>query len=84
MWLTKLKTALVLEEIDQISSLLNEMPLFDTLEQMEEAAYLLMQSKNLLEQQKSETAQALQQLKNTLNFLKSTQTEPPSTLNLKF
>lgn len=84
MWLTKLKIALVLEEIDQISSLLEEMPQFDTLEQMEEAVYLLLQSKNLLEQQKSETAQALQQLKNTLDFLKSTQVEPPSTLNLKF
>ncbi|MFY9143604.1 hypothetical protein [Sulfuricurvum sp.] len=84
MWSTKLKIALVLEEIDQISSLLEEMPQFDTLEQMEEAVYLLLQSKTLLEHQKSETAQALQQLKNTLDFLKSTQVEPPSTLNLKF
>jgi hypothetical protein len=84
MWLTKLKTALVLEEIASISSLLDEMPQFDTLEQMEEAAYLLMQSKALLEHHKTETAHTLQLIKSTIDFLKSTHIEPPSTLNLKF
>jgi hypothetical protein len=84
MWLTKLKTALVLEEINRLSSLLDEIPQFDRLEQMEEAAYLLMQCKILLEQNKKQSAQALLQLKNTLDFLKSTQTQPPSSLNLKF
>lgn len=84
MWLTKLKTALVLEEIDRISTLLDEMPQFDTIKQMEEAAFLLQQSKTLLEEKKMQTAQTLQQLKNTLDFLKSTQTEPSSSLNLKF
>lgn len=84
MWLTKLKTALVLEEIDRISTLLDEMPQFDTIKQMEEAAFLLQQSKTLLEEKKMQTAQTLQQLKNTLDFLKSTQAEPSSSLNLKF
>lgn len=84
MWLTKLKTALVLEEINRLSSLLEEIPQFDTLEQMEEAAYLLMQCRTLLEQNKTQSAQTLLQLKNTLDFLKSTQTQPPSSLNLKF
>ncbi|AFV98049.1 MULTISPECIES: hypothetical protein [unclassified Sulfuricurvum] len=84
MWLTKLKTALVLEETDRISTLLDEMPQFDTIEQMEEAAFLLQQSKTLLEEKKMQTAQTLQQLKNALDFLKSTQEEPPSSLNLKF
>jgi len=84
MWLTKLKKALILEEIDEISSLLDEMPQFETLREMEEAAYLLVQSKSLLERHKSETAQTLQQLKNAIDFLKSTQTAQPSSLNLKF
>jgi len=84
MWLTKLKTALVLEEIDRISFLIDEMPQFDTLKEMEEAAFLLQQSKTLLEQKKIQTAQTLQQLKNSLNFLKSTQTQPVHSLNLKF
>ena len=83
MWLTKLKTALVLEDIEQLSSLLNEMPQFDTMEQMEEASYLLMQTKALIEKNKTHTAQILQQLKNNLNFLKSTQPEPSYSINLK-
>ncbi|HLD24081.1 MAG TPA: hypothetical protein VJA83_09055 [Sulfuricurvum sp.] len=84
MWLTKLKTALILEDFEHLSALLDEMPQFETLQQMEEVSYLLAHSKISLEKNKAETAHILQQLKNSLDFLKSTQTESPSTLNLKF
>jgi hypothetical protein len=84
MWLTKFKTALVLEDFENISKLLEEMPQFETLQQMEEASYLLAQTKTLVEKNKLQTAHVLQQLQNSLNFLKSTQSEPPSSLNLKF
>lgn len=84
MWLSKLKKALILEDIEHLSELLEEMPPFDTLEQMEEAFYLLAQCKTLLETKKTHAAQTLQQLKSSLDFLKSTQTNPPSSLNLKF
>jgi len=84
MWLTKLKTALVLEDIEALSILIDNMPQFETIEQMEEALYLLIEIKTYLEKSKTQTAQILQQLKNNLNFLKSTQLEPPSSLNLKF
>lgn len=84
MWLTKLKTALVLEDSEGISALLDEMPQFDTIAQMEEASYLLMQVKAFIESEKIQTAHTLQQIKNNINFLKSTQTETPSSLNLKF
>lgn len=84
MWLTKLKAALVLENIDQISCLMDEMPLFNTLAEMEEAAFLLHQTKALLERNKLQTAQTMKQLKNTIDFLQSTQTLPPSSINLKF
>lgn len=83
MWLTQFKTALVLGQIERISSLINEMPSFETLTEMEQAAYLLQHAKTLLEEEKSKTGQTLQQLKNTLNFLQSTQADGPSSLNLK-
>lgn len=83
MWLAKFKTALVLEEIDQISALTETMPPFESLEEMEEAAYLLHQAKELMIQNKLQTAQTLQQLKNTLDFLKSTQSLGTSSLNIK-
>ncbi|MFA5216505.1 hypothetical protein [Sulfuricurvum sp.] len=84
MWLTKLKTALVLGQLDRIASLIDEMPTFETLEEMEQAAYLLQNVKTFLEAGKAETSQILQQLKNTINFLQSTQTDQPRSLNLKF
>lgn len=83
MWLTNFKTALVLEDFENIAKLLEEMPQFETLREMEEASYLLSQTKTLVEKNKLHTAHVLHQLKNSLNFLKSTQTEPPSSLNLK-
>lgn len=84
MWLTRFKTALVLEDFESIAALLDEMPQFETLQQIEEASYLLAQTKSAVEKNKSQTTHVLQQLKNSLNFLKSTQTEPPFSLNLKF
>jgi len=84
MWLNKLKTSLVLEDIESISNLIDEMPQFETLSQMEEAAYLLVQCKAIVELRKSETGHVLQQLKSTIDFIKSTQTDPSHKLNLKF
>lgn len=84
MWLTQLKTALVLGELDRIGSLIDEMPAFETLEEMEQAAYLLQQTYTFLEEGKAQTAQSLQQLKSTINFLQSTKTDEPSSLNVKF
>lgn len=83
MWLTKFKTALVLEETDKIVPLLEEMPHFESLAEMEEAAYLLRQATELVTHHKHETAQVLRQLKNTLEFLKSTPTPSDSSLNIK-
>ncbi|MFA6629532.1 MAG: hypothetical protein WCS55_07155 [Sulfuricurvum sp.] len=83
MWLIKFKKALILEEISQISSLLDEMPQFNTLQEIEEAAYLLIEGQKLLERNKRKTAHAMQQLKNTIDFLKSTQNIQASSLNLK-
>lgn len=83
MWLTQLKVALVLGQIDRISALIEEMPTFETLEEMEQAAFLFQQIQAFLEDEKSKTSQTMQQIKNTLNFLQSTQTDLPSSLNLK-
>jgi len=84
MWLTKLKTALVLEETEHLASLIDEMPAFQSVEEMEEAFFLLQQVKTLIEEKKTESLQTMRQLKDTLEFLKSTQTFPTASLNLKF
>jgi len=53
MWLTNFKTALVLEDFENISRLLEEMPQFETLREMEEASYLLAQTKTLVEKKQT-------------------------------
>ena len=84
MWLTRFKTALVLEDMDQIAELIESLPSFQNVEEMEEAFYLLQQSKEVLEHKKLQSAKTMHQLKDSLEFLKSTRHTPTSSLNLKF
>jgi hypothetical protein len=83
MWLDSFKLALILEETTTLSTLLDQMPRFENLAEMEEAAFLLQQAYELTERNKHETAHTLKQLKNTLEFLKSTQNLTDSSLNIK-
>jgi hypothetical protein len=83
MWLNEFKAALVLEQIDTISSLIDEIPHFETLEEIEQAAYLLQQASELAESNKRQTTQTLQHLKSTIDYLKSSQTPTDSSLNIK-
>lgn len=83
MWLTNFKKAIVLKEFETLNRLIDEMPSMDTLVHMEETAYLLNHAKSLLEEEQSSTLSSLQQLKNTIDFLKATENTPSSSLNLK-
>lgn len=83
MWLNQFKKALILEEVETLSSLLDKMPKFDTLEEMEAAAYLLEQCRTLMQNKKSETSKTILQLKNSLNFVESTPTQRIHSINLK-
>ncbi len=84
MWLSEFKKALILKELDKLDTLTSNMPQFETIDEMEEAFYLLNQSLILAESEKSAALIALQQIKTTLEFLKSTEATLPSSLNLKF
>lgn len=83
MWLTNFKKALILKEFETLNQLIDEMPAMESLSQIEEAAYLLHNAKTLLEAEQSATLGSLQQLKNTIDFLKATENTPVSSLNLK-
>ena len=50
---------------------------------VKEATYLLNHAKTLLETERSITLTSLQQIKNTIDFLKATETTPASSINLK-
>lgn len=83
MWLTNFKKAVILKEFETLNRLIDEMPPMESLSQMEEAAYLLHHAKILLETEQSATLASIQQLKNTIDFLKATENTPVSSLNLK-
>jgi hypothetical protein len=83
MWLKNFKTAIILKEFTTIDVLIEQMPQLDSLAQMEEAAYLLHHAKELLEAEQITTLHAMQQLKNTLDFLKATENSLPPTINIK-
>jgi len=83
-WLNDFKSAIATEDIQRISLLIDQIPTFENLQQMEEAAYLLLHAKSLLEAEQNKNRLALQQLKNTIDFLQSSENPSTSTLNLKF
>lgn len=83
MWLTNFKKAIILKEFETLEQLIDEMPLLDSLPEIEEAAYLLHHAKTLLETEQSATLNALQQLKSTIDYLKATESTPISSINLK-
>jgi hypothetical protein len=83
MWLANFKKAIVLKEFETLAHLIEEMPHFESLVEMEEAAYLLNHAKSLLEIEKSTTFTSLQQIKNTVDFLKATESTPASSINFK-
>ncbi|MDP2077234.1 MAG: hypothetical protein Q8N01_10840 [Sulfuricurvum sp.] len=83
MWLTSFKKAIILKELETLSHLIDEMPHFESLLEMEEAAYLLNHAKTLIEAEKSTAFASLKQIKKTLNFLKATENSPVSSINFK-
>jgi len=84
MWLSELKKALILQDFSALENIIATMPQFNSNDQIEEAAYLLSAALTLLETERISTLSAINQLKNTLDFLKASETSPQSSLNLKF
>jgi len=83
MWLNDFKIALIRQETEKLDLLLSQMPQFSDLKEMEEASYLLKEALRLISTLKDETKASQQQLKKNIDFLKSTQSDTPPTLNIK-
>lgn len=83
MWLTDFKIALATKDTEKLDSLLSVMPQFSDLNEMEEAAYLLKEAFELLQNLQNETKNSMLQLKKNINFLKSTHSDEAPKLNIK-
>lgn len=82
-WLNELKKAILLQDSQSLNTLIDQMPQFTTLPEMEEAAYLLHSAQIFLENERAQTLHSLTQLKNTIDFLKATENITASSINLK-
>ncbi len=82
MWIKEFKIAVIENNIENIKTLLEEIPDFDNLEDMKEAAYLLQEAATLFESLKEKTSVSIQSIKNSLSFLESTQNAKISTIDI--
>lgn len=83
MWLNKFKIAVIEKNTDAIETLLEELPTFNSAEEMNEAKYLLKEAANLLVTFREETGESMRQIKKNLSFLKVTQDKKESCLDIK-
>ncbi len=71
-WLKAFKLALIEEDTKRIDTLLSKSPRFETIEEMEEAYYLLQNAKELLLRLQGETKRQMEQIEKNKKFLAST------------
>jgi len=70
-WLNRLKSAVVLEDVHQVSKLLEELPETFTVQEAKEASFLLNQASQIAQKLKDKTSKSMVQIKKNINFLDS-------------
>ena len=83
-WLSELKVAIVSNEPQKISTLIESMPTFETLEEMQEALYLIKEAYVIMNELKSETLAKRDQIRKNIEFLKSTAAQKTNSLDVSF
>lgn len=71
-WTKELKIAIIEEDELKIEKIISELPQFNSLEQMDEAAHLMKAAHKLLSEKKDELASKLVKIKKQKEFLNST------------
>jgi len=84
MWIKKLQIAIIEKDADAIDALMKETLEFKDKKDIETAMYLLREAMELIYTLKDETAFTIRQLKKNIDFLKSTQAQTHSRLDVRF
>ncbi len=71
-WLDSLKVAIATQDVRRIETLMEQLPQFDSLKEMEEALYLMQEGVALVESLKTQTRTQMELLKKNIDFLEST------------
>ena len=82
MWLTKLKIAIIEKDVDTLSKLMDAVPKLKSVVEMNEAVYLIREASQLVHTLQDETLDSMKQIKKNLNFLKVTELQKPSRLDI--
>ena len=83
MWLTRLKIALVEKDTEKLSELMENIPKLESVDEMQEARYLIKEAQELVYTLQNNTSASMKQIKQNLTFLKSTQEPKVSKLDIK-
>jgi len=83
MWLNQLKIAVVQKDIDLLNSLLDNIPILEDPQEIENANYLLAEATKLVASLQVKTSKSMVQVKKNILFLKSTTAPNVSKLDIK-
>jgi len=83
MWLNRFKAALAAKDVAAISALTTQMPAFETVEQMQQASYLLLEARTLMTSLQEQNKRTLAQMRKHIAFLKSTRSDSAQKLDIK-
>jgi hypothetical protein len=84
MWHKEMQVALVTQDIDKLSELIDQPLAFETLEEMEHAQYLFAEAVKLLRTLQNETSLTMKKIKQNIDFLKATQGKSKGKLDKHF
>ncbi len=83
-WLSELKVAIVSKDPQKISALIDDMPDFSNLEEMQEALYLIKEAYIVINDFKNETLAKREQIKKNIDFLQSTAQRQSNSLDVSY
>ena len=83
-WLSELKVAIVSKDPQKISTLIDMMPAFEDVEQMQEALYLIKEAFVVMNELKDKTLVQREQIKKNIEFLESTASQQKNSLDVSY
>ena len=83
-WLSELKVAIVSKNPQKISALIDTLPTFEKVEEMQEALYLIKEAYVLMNELKNETLVQREQIKKNIDFLESTAAQKKNALDVSY
>ncbi len=83
-WLSELKVAIVSKDPQKIATLIDTMPTFEKVEQMQEALYLIKEAYIVMNELKNETLAQREQIKKNIDFLESTASQQKNSFDVSY